>query len=295
MWQMKWTMRAEADEAEGGAPDPVSESADSKLWDGLFDDDESAEASGDEEGVELVEEVGGEAEPEPVKAPEPEPKPEEAVAPIVEEKPAAVVAPQPVAQTSQPAPQPTEAPAQQGPSPEVWESMRRQAFENLQRAYTFSEEDASALQVEPEKVLPKLAANLHVRLYEDLMNRMAQEAPAIIERVISQKDGVRQAEDAFFSKWETLRPHADKVRQVATMWRQMYPNATMEEAIDGVGQAAMSLLGLQAAPVPPAAPTPPPAPARPAARGPVRQAPQSKLSAEEQAFADLAKTFEEEF
>lgn len=300
MWTRKWTLRAEADEAEGSST--VSDEADSKLWDDLLNDDEPVETKGEAFTEEKAEEVGGEAETEaeaPAVEAEPEAKP--AVESVIVEEQPKVEAPQ-AAQPQVSTPPPA-APATDQAVQQPWQvtdeqraEWRKQAFDGLAQRYALSEEDSSALQVEPEKVLPRIAANLHMQVYEDVVRHIAQEAPNLVGQILQQQEQTRQAEDAFYAKWGDLRQHREKVTQVARMWRQMYPNATLDEAIDGVGQATMALLGVQPQAVAAAAatPPPPPAPARPAARAPVRTV-QSKLSAEEQAFADLAKSFEEEF
>ena len=302
---MKWRLMKEADEgAEGSAAEPVGQedvgsSDDSSMWDDLLDDgaDEAAEVEAAEPMEQpTVEEVGGEAETKPetvteVVAPPPA---EAVVAPIVE-KPVEAVAPLPAEVVSQ-APLP-EAQQQFTPTPEEREFLRQQALTGLAQRYQLSEEDATALQVEPEKVLPKLAANLHAAIYEQVLQRVYAEAPALIERNLRAQEDTRRAEEAFYAKWGNLRQHEAEVQRVAVMWRQMYPQATLEQAIDGIGAAANALLGLsQAAPVAaaPPPPAPPPPPAGPSSRVGAVPPSRSRLSAEEQSFVDLSKVFEEE-
>jgi len=302
---MKWRLMKEADEgAEGSAAEPVGQedvgsSDDSSMWDDLLDDgaDEATEVEAAEPMEQpTVEEVGGEAETKPevvteVVAPPPA---EAVVAPIVE-KPVEAVAPLPAEVVSQ-APLP-EAQQQFTPTPEEREFLRQQALTGLAQRYQLSEEDATALQVEPEKVLPKLAANLHAAIYEQVLQRVYAEAPALIERNLRAQEDTRRAEEAFYAKWGNLRQHEAEVQRVAVMWRQMYPQATLEQAIDGIGAAANALLGLgQAAPVAaaPPPPAPPPPPAGPSSRVGAVPPSRSRLSAEEQSFVDLSKVFEEE-
>ena len=288
---MKWRLMKEADEgAEGSAAEPVGQedvgsSDDSSMWDDLLDDgaDEAAEVEAAEPMEQpTVEEVGGEAETKPetvteVVAPPPA---EAVVAPIVE-KPVEAVAPLPAEVVSQ-APLP-EAQQQFTPTPEEREFLRQQALTGLAQRYQLSEEDATALQVEPEKVLPKLAANLHAAIYEQVLQRVYAEAPALIERNLRAQEDTRRAEEAFYAKWGNLRQHEAEVQRVAVMWRQMYPQATLEQAIDGIVAAANALLGLgQAAPVAaaPPPPAPPPPPAGPSSRVGAVPPSRSRLSAE---------------
>lgn len=289
-----WKMMAEKDEMSEGSGAPVGEEAappaDSDIWDDLLDDEPEVTEPEVEAAAEPVVEVGREPEPTPVV--EEKPKVEEAPrAEVVEQR--VEVAQAPPAQVVS---QPVQPQVQPGPTPDQILAYRQQMLAAVEQQYAFSEEDATALQVEPEKVLPKLAARLHANILDNVMRTVAQQAPMLVAQQLRERNETQAAEEAFFSRWQDLRPHADKVQQVAQMWRQMYPQATMQEAIEGVGQAARALLGMgaQASAPPQVAPMAPTVPARPSARGaPVRQT--RTISAEEQAFADLAKSFEEEF
>jgi hypothetical protein len=297
---MKWKLQSEAGENEGSAPvvsEDVGAEGDSQIWDDLLDDgaDEAAEVEGLEPEANPAAEVGGEAENAPAEVVEvvaPAPAVVE-VAPVVE-KPIEVVA-QP------PAPVVSQVPAE-SEQPKVTEEqrayLRQQAMSALEARYKLPEEDVTALQMEPEKVLPKLAANLHAAVYEDVLRRVVEEMPALVNYTVSSTSKAREAEEAFYGQWENLRDHRAEVQKVGAMWRQMYPNATLAEAIKGIGEAASALLGLSAgATPPPAVPTQviPPPPAGPSSRVGAVPPARSRLSTEEQSFVDLAKTFEEEF
>ena len=296
-WWMKQKLQAEADEKEGSPP--VAESGDSNLWDDLLDDgsEVEVEASVDEAPPQVVEEVGREAEPEAAPAEVVAEAPVEAPTPtaVVEEKVEVVAPPPAKTEVSQPqAPQPAP------PTAEEIAEFQRRTMSALAAQYALPQEEAESFQLEPEKVLPALAARLHLHIYDHVMRSIAAQAPTIVEQTMARQQGARAAEDAFYSRWDDLRPHAAQVQQVAQMWRQMYPRASLDEAIEGIGQAAKALLGLggmQAAAPTTAAPamSPPPVPARPSARGPMRPVVKQTMSVEEQAFADLAKEFTEEY
>ena len=290
---LRWKMMAEKDELSEGSSAPVGEealpSSDSSIWDDLLDDEPEVVAETEvEPAIASAEEVGREPEPAPVVEEKPK----------VEETPKAAVVEQRVEEAQTPPVQVVSQPAQPppGPTPDQIFAYRQQVLAAVEKQYSLSEEDATALQVEPEKVLPKLAARLHANIYDQVMNSLAQQAPVLVAQQLKDRQETQAAEEAFFSRWQDLRPHTEQVQRVAQMWRQMYPKATLQEAIEGIGQSARALLGLggPVAVQQEAVPTAPTVPARPAARGaPMRQA--KSMSAEEQAFADLAKSFEEEF
>lgn len=302
MWTRKWILSQPNEEgAEGGAPvvqESVSAPDDSKLWDDLLEDDVAEVDEVEEDAQEATPEVevGGEAEKtEEVAVAVEAPKPAVAeVAPVVE-KPEEVVAPTPAPVVSQ---APVEQPPPQEIGPADRELLRQRAMAALVERYALPEEDAVALQVEPEKVLPKLAANLHAAIYQDVLQRVVTEAPALIERTLTQRTETQKAEEAFYERWGNLRDRPVEVQRVAAMWRQMYPNASLAEAIEGIGTAASALLGLSqqtpAVAVAPATPPPPP-PAGPSSRVGISPPSKSRLSAEEQTFVDLANTFVEDY
>jgi len=301
MWKMKWKLQAEAAEGEGSAPvvqSDVSPTVDSNVWDDLLDDDIGETAAEEEAVAEAAPEVqvSGEAEKAPEVAVEvvaPEPAVAEA-APVVE-KPVEVVA-QPQAPVVSPEPVVPDVGQQPLLTDEQRSILHQQAMARLQEKYKLSDEDAAALQVEPEKVLPKLAANLHSQIYGEVLQRIAQEGPALIAQTVRAQEATHRAEEAFYSRWGNLRQHDAEVKRVAVMWRQMYPNATLEEAIEGIGTSASALLGVmqQTQSMAPPPPAPPPPPAGPSTRVGVAPTARSRLSTEEQSFVDLAKTFEEE-
>lgn len=286
MWNLRQRLQAEANEAEG-SPAGV-EDAGSISWDDLIDEDSTAVAEAPEGEVPPEPEVGGEPEPEP----EPTP-PTEAVAqpepqPVVEVKPE--VAP-PVVTQEAPAP----AVVSQPPSPEAppvteeqLREWRQQVVAGLEQVYALDADAATALQVEPEKVLPKLAANLHLQIYDQVMRTVVNSAPALIQQTMQRQAATQAAESAFYSKWEELRPYQAQVNQVAQMWRQMYPQASLDEAIDGVGKAVKAMLGLQPSVPPQSMPMAPPPPAGPSSRTAAPRARKSSLSPEAAQFVSFA-------
>jgi hypothetical protein len=285
MWKIRNTLQAEAEAETAAAAGPVGDDADSDLWGDLFtDDDEAVVAAPGEQPEVVTEAVGEEAEPEVAPPVVAEAAPTTPEPPVAEMKPEAVSQP-PAPPVSPEVPQP---PQEQFTTEQI-ASWRQQVLGGLEQVYALDSDTASALQVEPEKVLPKLAATLHMQIYDQVMRAVAAGAPAFIEQTMSQKTAAQKAEDAFYARWQNLQGHRQQVNEVARMWRQMYPNASLEEAIQGVGEAAQALLGISAAPPPPT-PNPPPTPARPSSRTVTHQA-QSNLSPQEQMFRGLAEEF----
>lgn len=112
----------------------------------------------------------------------------------------------------------------------------------LEDVYAFSDEDATALAVEPEKVLPKLAANLHVSVLQAATQGVIAQLPGLIDAVMKGREVSSQAEDAFYGKWPKLKGHEDTVMRITQTYRALNPGAPMEQAIQEIGTQAMFML-----------------------------------------------------
>lgn len=144
---------------------------------------------------------------------------------------------QPQGQTQEPAQQPAQA-----IDPAEWS---RQYHTQLQTEYAINEEDALALSTTPETVMPKLAANMHMRIMQDVMQQM-QQIVAGIPQILQQHTQRTQAEESakqeFYGEWPGLASHHDKVLQNAIMVRQANPQATRQQVVEMAGlMTAMSL------------------------------------------------------
>jgi hypothetical protein len=148
------------------------------------------------------------------------------------------IQPEPVAPATPPqptAPQPTQ---------EQVQAAERAYAAQLENLYRFDEETALKLQTEPEKVLPALAAKLHLDVMKTVMSQMQGLLPQLVE---TQTESVKrnvQAKEQFYGAWPELKGYEQQVLQVGHMFRQLNPNASAEEAIKRIGELAMTSLGL---------------------------------------------------
>lgn len=140
---------------------------------------------------------------------------------------------------------------------------QRQAAEmaymgQLERLYTFDEDTALKLQTEPEKVLPALAAKLHLDVMKTVMAQVNGMLPQVMQQQTKVVERETKAQDMFFGQWPQLRGYEKQVLEVGRMYRQMNPNAAPDEAVKRIGEVALAALGLPvaAAPTPPAPPAP---------------------------------------
>lgn len=110
--------------------------------------------------------------------------------------------------------------------------------------YALTEEDKTALIAEPDKVIPKLAARMHVRMQVQLAQQIAQILPGIIGNQLAQANRVQGLETSFFAQYPELnKPDFRKtVQESLAMIRQVNPQATRDEVMrDGAALAAVRL------------------------------------------------------
>lgn len=131
-------------------------------------------------------------------------------------------------------------------TPEQYLSRYKQARENalkeISSRISFTEEERLALQTEPEKVLPMLAARMQVEAFEGVLHTVLSMVPQIVQRQVAAFRAATEYENAFYSQFPELRGHSDTVRRVAVMYRQANPTAPPEQAIREIGRMATSLV-----------------------------------------------------
>jgi len=110
--------------------------------------------------------------------------------------------------------------------------------------YALSDADKNALIAEPDKVLPGLAARMHVTMQVQLAQQIAQILPGIIQGQLQQATKVQGLENSFFGQYPELnKPQfRQTVQESLAMIRQVNPQASREEVMrDGAALAAVRL------------------------------------------------------
>lgn len=170
----------------------------------------------------------------------------------------AVAAEPPVVQpqTPQPAAQPE--PQQPAPAARTTEeiaALRTQYVAELTQSYQLTPEEAQMMQTQPELVLPKMAADLHVRVLDAVAAQLPQRVYGMVNQIIESQRVEKAAEDEFFKGFEDLREHRAAVLQVGKLYRAANPTASKETAIQVIGNFVRTSLGL---PTPNSQPSPQP-------------------------------------
>lgn len=139
--------------------------------------------------------------------------------------------------------------------------------------YGMSEDEASEVLVNPQQVLPKLAARVHMEVTQNILGTLAQILPGVVHGV---NEATRQQADLtnqFFERWPQLKKDQDygEVFNLARTFRSQYPQASAKEMIEHVGAMAVVKLGRLPAAAPAAGGAP--APVAPAAYRPAATVP----------------------
>lgn len=228
-----------------------------------------------------------------------------AAAPVQDDKskspaPAAAPAatPQPGAAPAPAAAAPATGPASEADPLKAYQTWRDKSKSTLaETSFKLSEEDAQALQDEPEKVLPRLAAEVYMTTLENVTVAVQQAIPAMIENVLTFRTEVQKKTDEFFGAWPNLKDHHAKAMEIGKQWRALNPTASVEDFIKNVGPLAHQMLGVplhtvQAAPPAPKVTSLPPH--VPLAGGATTRVPANKGNGSGNIFEELALAAEDD-
>ena len=258
MWWLKYYKQNEANgEADGGAGGSPSDSSGSSAdsagepvnWAGL-DEDFDVEEVSVEGDSEVVETTKAEA---PVKADEqaaPAATPPATPPVVPPAPPAAEIPPQPAAQPT---------PAQPGQPPADYQAWRQtRETELASTLYVINDADAQALLTEPETVLPRMAARMHMEVMESTMRALQSVLPQAIQGYTQHEQANTQAKQFFSGVNPDLANPAYEpyILQFGEVYRKVNPSAGPEEAARAIGSLVRSALGIAA---PQQGVTPPPA------------------------------------
>ena len=175
----------------------------------------------------------------------------------------APVAPTPSAPQVEPSPLPDYA---------AWRSQREADL--AAQTYSITDEDASKLLTEPETVLPRMAARMHMEVMESTVRVMQTMLPRLMQSV----QQTEQREISAKSFFQTANPDlADPrlepaIMEMGQVYRRLNPAASPEQAAQAIGNLVRASLGIampaQAATAPTSAPAVPVVPFVPARGGP---------------------------
>lgn len=134
--------------------------------------------------------------------------------------------------------------SQQQFSWEQYQEQRKNVQEQLKESYRLTDEQADKLLENPDEVLPDMAAQIYVDVFEGVMQTMQAQFPQMMEMYEQQRQNAKKSEDEFYSQFPKLRGHEDTVDRIAQAYRQVNPNVSREKFIKEVGAQAHWALGV---------------------------------------------------
>lgn len=130
--------------------------------------------------------------------------------------------------------------------------LEAQYREQLSKEYAVNDDDALAFSTTPETIIPKFAANLHMRIMRDVVGQIRQVVDSLPQIMQSQVERVQAEESAkreFYGEWPGLAQHHDRVLANAVMVRQANPMATKQQVIEMAGMMTAVAMGMDPATV----------------------------------------------
>lgn len=200
-----------------------------------------------------------------------------AAAPGVPPIPPAAAAPAVQAPVATPAPASSPAPAAPGAQPDLHQ-VREGIVAEIAQRYAMPDAVRDQFLLNPEQVLPTMAARLYVDVFDAVLQTVMGQIPQLMSAREQQVRVAQTTEQKFFERWPALRDpqYAADIAAIGRSYRQQNPQATFEQAMEAVGAMVSVAKGLPLPGATPSAPPQmrPPSPIGPgAARGPAPAAP----------------------
>lgn len=223
----------------------------------------------------------------------PEPKPQEpkpTQPPSAEPPKPAATAPEPAAPAPTATPAPTEAtsptaatqpnldPFDPGQLAQHLEQNQEQVVQYVaDNLFKLSDKDVEALESDVVGTIPKLLARSFVAAQQNLLMQMSRIIPNMIQRHGEVTKQHNEAVNEFYTRWPDIGKAkdqrvaigdkqvavADLVKQYATVYRQMHPQASRQDAIEAVGPMVMMAAKLVPSAAAPQSPAQRPSPMAP--------------------------------
>lgn len=122
------------------------------------------------------------------------------------------------------------------PAPDMVK-LRQTEVERLTGVYALSDEDARTMTVEPEKVVPRLMAEMHANVVEAVVAVLGAQLPSVVESLTNQVKVRASTEDAFYGKFPALRDKKFEktVQDSLRIARTSDPKASVDEVLTQAG------------------------------------------------------------
>lgn len=161
--------------------------------------------------------------------------------------------PAPAPETPQAAPAPS-TPVEATPPPaatvstEEYSTWRNSRLSQLEQVYALDQEAADAMLTEPELVLPKLAAKVHMEVMENSMRAMQAMVPVMMQQVQYHTEREGKAKNLFTTVNPDLADprYEGAIMELGTVYRNVNRTAPPEVAAQAIGNLVRAALGIAA-------------------------------------------------
>lgn len=120
------------------------------------------------------------------------------------------------------------------------------ARDEVQKRYEFSDEDKDEFHLNPENILPRMAAQVYVDVFESVLAAVNDMLPAKVTQLNSANLIAAQRTEEFYTAWPGLKSveGQEKVIAIGAVYKQLNKEATPEQFIRDVGTQASVSLGI---------------------------------------------------
>jgi len=110
-----------------------------------------------------------------------------------------------------------------------------------QHLFQLSPEEREALDQDVIATIPKLLAKVFVKSQQNVLQQMGRMIPMMMQRHLESVRRNTSNEDKFYSRWPDIdrTAHGPTVLKYAAVYRQMHPNASLEQMVEDLGPMIM--------------------------------------------------------
>jgi hypothetical protein len=107
--------------------------------------------------------------------------------------------------------------------------------------FQLSPDEKEALEQDVIGTVPKLLAKVFVKSQQNVLIQLGRMIPVMMQRHLEAVQRNVGNEKKFYSRWPDIKPdkHGDSVRKYAAVYRQMHPQASLEQMIEDLGPMIM--------------------------------------------------------
>jgi hypothetical protein len=114
-------------------------------------------------------------------------------------------------------------------------------------AFQLSQADKEAIETDVVGFIPTLLARMYLKSQINMMRQMDRIIPAVTQRFTEVNTRNKANEDKFYSRWPDINAaqHGELVMRLARTYRQMNPNAKLDQMIEELGPIVMMTAKIQ--------------------------------------------------